>query len=139
MDRRTARKEAFCILFEYFFNDDVTIEAIMTRQAEERGIVADEYLSAVLFGTAEKKDELDEVIKPYLKGWRMERISKISLTALRLAAYEIMYMDDIPENASVNEAVELVKTYGGDTEPSFVNATLRAFIRNRNENKTEAE
>lgn len=139
MDRRTARKEAFCIIFEYFFNGDETVSEIIERETEERGIEADEYLTAVTNGVAENKDKLDEAIKPYLKGWKMERISRVSLNILRLAVYEILYMDDIPVNASVNEAVELAKTYDADSAPSFINGTLRSFIRDLEEEYKDAE
>ncbi len=133
MDRRKARQEAFCILFEYFFNEDVTVTDIIAREAEEREFKADEYITEVTQGAAENKDKLDEMIKPYLKGWKMERLSRVSLCILRLAVYEIVYMDDIPVNASVNEAVELAKAYDTDNAPSFINGTLRAFIRDLEE------
>ncbi len=133
MDRRKARQEAFCILFEYFFNGDISVSDIIARETEERSLDSDEYLIAVTNGVSENKDKIDEMIKPYLKGWKMERISRVSLCILRLAVYEIAYMDDIPVNASVNEAVELAKAYDTDNAPSFINGTLRSFIRDLEE------
>ena len=77
------------------------------------------------------QDEIDADISRFLKkGWSLSRISRTSLTILRLALYEIKYLDSIPESVSVNEAVELAKKYTID-ESGFVNGILGSFIRSR--------
>ena len=79
-------------------------------------------------GIAEKKDELDEKIKTYLKGWTMDRISKTDLAILRLAVYEMLYREDIPCKVSINEAIELAKAFCEETSPAFINGVLAGVV-----------
>ncbi len=88
------------------------------------------YIQTVVNGVDEKKDELDEIIGSNLKkGWTIHRISKVSLAILRLALFEIKYVEDVPEKVAINEAVELAKTYGGEDDAKFVNGLLGAIVR----------
>ena len=91
-----------------------------------------EYIEDILTGSKQHMDEIDDIIREYSKGWKFERISKVDLSILRLALYEILYRDDIPVSVSINEAVELAKKFGGDRTSSFVNGILGNFVRNRN-------
>ncbi len=130
MDRRKARKEAFCAIYEYYFNNgEVAVADIIRREQEERGIEQDEYMDTVCAGVTANTGKLDEVIAKYLKGWKMKRISKVSLAIMRLAVYEIAFMESIPVNVSVNEAVELAKLYDEDAAPGFINGVLGAYVR----------
>ena len=61
----------------------------------------------------------------------MDRISKVSLTILKLALYEILYVDDVPEKVAINEAVNLAKKYGTDSDPAFVNGVLGSYVNSR--------
>ena len=61
----------------------------------------------------------------------MDRISKVSLTILKLALYEILYVDDVPEKVAINEAVNLAKKYGTDSDPTFVNGVLGSYVNGR--------
>ena len=89
------------------------------------------YAQSVVSAIEEKKDEIDAEISKFLKkGWTISRISKPSLAILRLAFYEIKYLDSVPDSVSVNEAVELAKKYTID-ESKFVNGILGAFIRSK--------
>ena len=76
-----------------------------------------------------KIPELDARLEEISKGWKLNRIGKVELTILRLAMYEIWFDEDIPTNVAINEAVELTKTFGGDTSPSFVNGVLGNLIK----------
>ena len=79
------------------------------------------------------KDEIDAIISKYLKkGWTLRRISRPSLAILRLAVYEITYLESIPDAVSVNEAVELAKKYTID-ESGFVNGILGSVVRAKGE------
>ena len=130
MDRRKARKEAFCAIYEYYFNNgEVAVEDIIRREQAERGIEKDEYLDAVCLGVVNNTEKLDAIIEKYLKGWKMRRISKVSLSILRLAVYELACMEAIPVNVSANEAVELAKLYDDDAAPAFINGVLGAYLR----------
>lgn len=135
LTRSEAREQAFMLLFSKMFYDE-PFEATAEDNAEmfEGGICS--YAYAVVTAIEDKEAELDSEISKYLKkGWSVSRISKPSLAILRLAFYEIKYVDSVPQNVSINEAVELAKKYTID-ESRFVNGVLGAFVR---ELSTEAE
>lgn len=96
----------------------------------------DDYFTKAYFGVISNINELDEIIANCSKKWSSKRISRVSKSILRLALYEIIYMKDIPEQVSVNEAVELAKKFDSDESYTFVNGILGAYIRST-ENKTE--
>ena len=82
-----------------------------------------------LMGIEDKHEEIDEIIASHLKkGWTLSRISKPSLAILRLAIYEMKYLDNVPQSVSINEAVELAKKYTID-ESKFVNGILGTYSR----------
>lgn len=82
------------------------------------------YVMQLVTGVDENRDELDEFIMMYAKGWSIERINIIEKNIIRLALFEIRNMDDIPYEVSVNEAIELAKRYGDKDAYSFVNGIL---------------
>ena len=77
----------------------------------------------------EKRAELDAVIEHYARGWELGRISKTALTILRCAICEILYLEDVPAGAAINEAVELDKLYDEPETAAFVNGILGSFVR----------
>lgn len=79
--------------------------------------------------TMENRSEIDGYIERYAKGWKLERISKTALAVMRCAICEILYMDDIPNAAAINEAVELDKGYDEPDTVAFVNGVLGGFMR----------
>lgn len=91
------------------------------------------YIQSVVNGVDEKRDELNGIISEHLKkGWTLSRISKVSHTILKLAVYEIKYVDDVPEKVAINEAVNLAKEYGSEDDPKFVNGILGAIVKTLN-------
>ena len=80
-------------------------------------------------GVTEKKDELDKLIGRYAKGWRPERISRSAAAILRQAMFEVLYMPDVPDAASMDEAVELAKGYEDADVVAFINGVLGGFYR----------
>lgn len=128
LSRSEAREQAFMILFSKSF-DDKPIEDVFEDNSQlfVGGVCG--YAQAVVGAIEEKIDEIDEDISKFLKkGWTVSRISKPSLAILRLAFYEIKYLENIPDSVSVNEAVELAKKYTID-ESKFINGVLGAYIR----------
>ena len=115
-------EELLDLYITYFPEAD---EEKMTQQIKEN-----EYISQVYFGVAESIAELDEIISNCSLKWKAERISRVSKSILRLAVYELLYMKDIPEEVTVNEAVELAKKYDTDDSYTFVNGVLGAVIKN---------
>ena len=132
MSRKIARELAFKVIFSVDFqheNEDVE-KLIMNLEDETKEITQEDkgYINDIVQGVMAKKEELDEKIRKYLKGWTMDRISKTDLAILRLAIYEITYRDDIPYKVSVNEAVELAKTFSDSTSSSFIKGVLAGVV-----------
>ena len=71
-----------------------------------------------------KKEEIDQEIDKYSKNWKASRMPKTDLAIIRLAACEILYLENIPDAVSINEAVDLAKTYGTEDSAKYVNAIL---------------
>lgn len=88
-----------------------------------------DYIRRITELMGEKREELDAYIERYSKGWRPSRISRTALAVLRCAICEILYMDDVPAAAAINEAVELDKGYDDPDTVSFVNGVLGGFMR----------
>ena len=88
-----------------------------------------EFIRDCVVGVIEHRQELDDYIGTYAHGWRTERISRTAAAVLRQAMYEILYMPDIPDASSMNEAVELLKGYEDQEVVSFVNGVLGGFYR----------
>ncbi|MBE6067907.1 MAG: transcription antitermination factor NusB [Clostridium lundense] len=82
------------------------------------------YVINMMKNIQENEEMLDEKIKKYLKGWKINRISKVELAILRLCTYEILFEEDIPERVSINEAIELTKKYCDDKSKNYINAVL---------------
>lgn len=126
--RKEARDETFILIFESIFNN-ATSKEILELAKEVRDLVPDEYVEGVFFGVCEKVEELDRIIEEKAIGWKLSRISKTSLAILRLAIFEIKYMDEIPVSVSINEAVELCKKYATKDDASFVNGLLSSVVK----------
>lgn len=128
MTRKQAREEAFILVFEKEFNDN-TVEEILETAKEVRDLIPDEYISTVFSGVFEHLEELDGIISDKSVGWKIGRISKTALSILRLAIFEMKYLDDIPVSVSINEAVELCKKYATGDDASFVNGILSSVAK----------
>ena len=129
MTRKMAREEAFILIFEKVFTKEST-EDILALANESRDLVPDDYIKTVFSGVYDNVEELDSIISSTAVGWKIERISKTALCVLRLALFEIKFMDDIPVSVSINEAVEICKTYATTEDASFVNGILSTVSKN---------
>lgn len=128
MNRSEMREQAFVLLFEKEFFSDLSCADIEEIYSENFSELSNYAKQAFEEATAHK-DELDEHIKKYLKGWKLERIPKVNASILRLALYEIIYSDGVPSRVAVNEAVELAKKYSGSDDYMFVNGVLGSYLR----------
>ena len=133
MTRHESRQEAFCLLFERIFTD-ATLEEVMENAVEGRDATLSAYAVDLATTADSHQEELDAIIEPKLKKWKLNRISKVSLAALRLAVSELHYEENIPVSVVINEAVELTKRFSGEEDASFVNGVL-ANIAKDLENK----
>lgn len=75
-----------------------------------------------------KLDEIDKVLEDLATGWKISRMSKVDLTILRLAIFEISFDDTVPNKVAINEAIEIAKIYGGDSSPGFINGVLAKIM-----------
>ena len=88
-----------------------------------------QYISRLVTGVAQHRSELDGYIEKYAVGWKFARIPMVAAAIMRVAMYEILYMDDIPNGVAINEAVELSKKYESDEVVKFINGILGTFVQ----------
>ena len=147
MTRREAREHCFKMLFcqdfypaeekedqlKWYFDapvEDVTdkngVDEILHQvEANEED---QKYLEERVEKIMARIPQLDEVINKVAEGWKTNRMGKVELTILRLAAYELKDDEEIPDKVAINEAVELAKKFGGDEAPAFVNGILAKLV-----------
>lgn len=132
MTRREAREVVLELLFECGFHPDETPETIMNRALEMREIQVNDFVKKVFFGVFENIEFIDSLLEKYSVGWKKTRISPVARAAIRLAIYEIYFCDDIPDTASINEAIELIKKYDdADKVRPFVNGVLNSVYKDK--------
>jgi len=133
MSRRTAREHIFKIIFQTeFYKEEEIDEAIeIYKENIEKSNESDmKFIKSEIKGIMENKGVIDDTINRYAQGWEVSRLAKVDLAILRLAVYEILYADDIPNRVAVNEAVELTKMFSSDKSPAFVNGVLGRVVTN---------
>lgn len=148
MTRSNARELAAHLIYELDYTDETPAQAIETRMergyyealAQENEVYAErpnkkqmDYIRACVLGVAEHAEELDGLISQYAIGWNLHRISHFTKAALRLAIFEILYVNDVPTGVAINECVELTRKYEDEETVAFVNGILGAFVRGRKE------
>ena len=132
MKRSSIRELTFKLLYSLEVKEEENLEEqiklyVENEQIEE--LEAIRYIEDVIFGINEHEKEITEIIENSLTSeWKIERISKINLSLLKLAIYEIKYKD-IPFKVEINEVIELAKTYGEDTSSKFINGALAKFVK----------
>ena len=115
--------------FEEPKEDDLNTEGVEeivhdVDMSEENSAFLKEKTEAIM----NKIPELDEKINEVAEGWKTKRMGRAELTILRLALYEILFDDEVPEKVAINEAVELGKKYGGNEAPAFINGVLAKLV-----------
>lgn len=132
MNRSAMREEAFKVIYSMQIQKVENKEEQIELYIESNNInnkEAQEYIKDVALGIEKYQENIDNQIKQNLKeNWRIERISKIDLSILRIAIYEIEYRE-IPYKVAINEAVEIAKKYGEDTSKNFVNGILASIVK----------
>lgn len=139
MARIAARDAAFRLLFARMLGGGAAPDDIARMEREgaatqhDAAALLDEddrrYIDSVAAGCAAAEDELDGAIERNLRDWDIDRLSRVDLCILRLAAYEMLEREDIPVSVAINEAVELARTYSTDDAPGFINGVLGAIAR----------
>lgn len=124
-ERREARRRALELLFEQEFRKDEDPSDIYRTAEDVRDFGTDKLTEKLYFGVIDNLDEIDDLISARAVGWKTGRMSKVSLTVLRIAVYEMRFCaDTTPYAVAINEAVELTKTFDDDKAPAFVNGIL---------------
>lgn len=124
MTRREAREAALELLYEKASRPDDDAATVYESSVELREIEENDYIKDVYFGVNENTETLDEKIKAVALDWSTERMSRVTISILRLAVYEFYFIRNIPVSVSINEAVELAKKYDIESAPSFINGIL---------------
>ena len=148
MTRANARELAVHLVYSWEFTDEEPQQVISTRLdkeyysmlAGENDVYVDRpsaaqraYIDSVVLGVANRTEELSAKIQQYAIGWDISRISKLARAVLQVAIFEILYLDDVPTNVAISEAVRLVKLYDGEETSAFVNGILGSFARELNQ------
>ena len=142
MTRRKIRENVFKMLFRVEFHEKEDFGEQLTlfggeldqgidEELEEIRLIGDEdlaYINNKCNDIMAHLTEIDTQINEKSTGWKTTRMGKVDLTIIRLAVYEILFEDDIPNKVAINEAVELAKAYGRDDSSSFVNGILAKFV-----------
>lgn len=121
MKRRTAREKALQSLFQIDVSDIEPKEA-MAHALD--GLESDAFFEQLVYGVLENKEKIDEMITRHLVNWKLDRLANVDRAILRLSAYEMAFVDDIPASVSMNEAIELAKQFGDDKSAKFINGVL---------------
>ena len=114
------------MLFESEFRTDESYVEIYASSAEERMLPEDEYIKRAYYTVFEQRETVDGLIAKHAKGWKIERLSRMSRSILRLGVYELVFEMEIPYNVTINEAVELAKKFDDPKARSFINGVLNS-------------
>ena len=129
--RSEARDAAFTQVFQMDLHEDdmdVILDELLKARPESEANLG--YIRQIIDGVREHEQEIDElIVKNLKKGWTISRISKASHAIMKLAIFEMKYMDDVPAKVAINEAVELAKRYGDGGDPNFVNGLLGSVYK----------
>lgn len=135
MKRRLAREIAVSSLYQMEMNEVSATEAVdmlMDELRQENEIGADpsevgstdEFAQELVMGVMEHKQAIDGMLQQFLTGWQVDRLSRVDRQVLRLACYEMVFRDDVPPKAAINEAIDLAKHFGTEESGKFVNGVL---------------
>ena len=128
MDRKMARAHAMKLIYEWEMGGDGGDETRINLLGVEPGERESQFMNRMFEGVVVNEEKLDAGIAAHLRGWTIERISKVDLARLRLAAYELM-LGELPAGIIINEAVELANQYSSDKAGSFINGVLGSLAR----------
>lgn len=142
MNRRKSRELSMKLLYQLCVNKEEYQDVIDNlKESIECDLKTEEdidlkdidmdYIKRIIKGVEENKEIIDFELEKYLVKWKISRISKIDLTIMRICTYEIMFESDIPDNVSINEAVELAKVYSDEKSGAFINGVLDKILKNK--------
>lgn len=128
MKRSEMREQAFFLAFENLFTANDNIDELIELYSENVKPVCD-YAKDVSNGVISNREMLNEIINLHSKSWKVNRLPKVSLAILYVAIYEIKFVDNVPTNVAINEAVELAKKYACTDDAAYINGVLGAVAK----------
>lgn len=126
--RSKARKRALDLLYASEMRNLSAVEALDDLGADRP---VNDYTVELVHGVTDHRPRLDEVIGQYAEGWTLSRMPAVDRNVLRLATFEILFVDDVPDAVAVSEALHLVRDLSTDESPGFVNGVLGHIVRDR--------
>lgn len=127
--RHAARKLALTSIFCWLFSDPQEQETlVLSKDLLEEPQADLDLATQIIAGVKTHKKEIDELIGKCAPDWPLEKISKVDLVILRIAIFEVLYNDNIPQKVAIDEAVELAKEFGNDTSSKFINGVLGTVV-----------
>lgn len=122
MNRRLARIKAVQSLFQVDMNGTEINQAIENILEDNEEL--DTFLNDLVKGTVEHLIEINEIFNNHLENWKMDRVGSVDRAVIRMAIFEMKFLNDIPINVTLNESVEVAKSFGGEESGRFVNGVL---------------
>ena len=132
MTRHETRESAFMLVFERALTGE-EIGEILEAASETDAVKLNDTVVAIFKGVEENRQQIDKCIEKHLKNWTIDRITKVSLAAMRVAVYEILFDDSLDVDISVSEAVKICEKYTTKEDTAFVNGVLGSLVRQRND------
>lgn len=130
MKRSEMREQAFYLTFEGLFPNGDNLDELIELYSENVEEVCT-YAKEVFEGVDKNREGLLDIINKFSNSWKADRLPKTTLAILLVALYEIDYVDSVPVNVAINEAVELAKKFAGKEDASFINGVLGAYSRSK--------
>ena len=129
--RSKARKRALDILFESEARDEDAQAVLARRIAGADAPPVSDFAATLVEGVIAHRDEIDDVISSYSRGWTMERMPAVDRVILRLGVFEILHLDEVPDPVAIDEAIDLARELSTDDSPRFVNGVLAGVSSGR--------
>jgi transcription antitermination protein NusB len=126
--RSKARKRAVDILYEADLRGRDRVELLRERVADTNTPPVNDHCVRLVEGVAENSARIDELIERHARGWSLERLPDVDRAILRMAIYELLWVDDVPDAVVLDEAVSLAKALSTDDSPAYVNGVLGAVL-----------
>src|SRR5471030_1106107 len=127
MNRILSREKTMELLFGMTLSKDTIEEVVETFEENYEGNIKDidlTYVKQALIGVENNKEVIDKIIETNLHNWKIDRISKVNLSILRLATYELLYDEEVPRSVAINEALEITRRYSDEKSVGFINGVL---------------
>lgn len=133
MDRKTARAQAMKLIYEWEMGGDGGEDTWLELLEVQPGEMESDFMNQLVEGVQQNADRIDETLTQFVRGWSLDRVTRVDLAILRLAVYELLF-NKMPEGVVINEAVELANQYSTDKAGGFINGVLGNLARSVREN-----